>query len=130
VLSGQRNRCAATDSANRGRHHHQLGRSHDGCRPQVGHWLVGGDGAVRDGASSIVVTNVCLSMCRSIRTPRLFSRSGPAGCSSAARSTARLTAGGSGTRTTFLPLPRTRRDPVPVLLAEVVDVRGDRLEDL
>jgi hypothetical protein len=46
----------------------------------------------------------------------------------AARSTARQTAGGSGTRTTLPPLPHAQ-DPVAVLLAQVVDVRADRLED-
>jgi len=87
-------------------------------------------------ASSMVVTKVCRSMCgcirgnrtpasaatcrsrrvaacRSMRTPRPFSSSGPIDRSPAARSTARLTAGGSGTRTTLPPLPRTRRTRWP-----------------
>jgi hypothetical protein len=77
--------------------------------------------------SSMVVTNVCLSMCgcirgsrtpaavgrwrsrrvaawRCIRAPRVLRRIGPESRPSTARSTARLTAGGSGTRATLLSL--------------------------
>jgi hypothetical protein len=45
---------------------------------------------------------------RSIRAPRLLSRIGPRVRASVARSMARPTAGGSGTRTTLVPLPHTR----------------------
>jgi hypothetical protein len=41
---------------------------------------------------------------------------------------ARPTAGGSGTRTTLVPLPHTQ-DPVAVLLAEIGDVRASGFED-
>ena len=46
-----------------------------------------------------------------------------------ARSMARPTAGGSGTRAILSPLPWTREDAVAVYLAEVVDVGAGGLED-
>ena len=49
-----------------------------------------------------------VAACRSIRAPRVFSRIGPRSRRPAARSMARPTAGGSGTRTTLVPLPHTR----------------------
>ena len=42
---------------------------------------------------------------------------------------ARPTAGGSGIRASLVPLPSTRKDPVAVFLAEVVDGRTAGLED-
>ncbi len=91
-------------------------------------------------ASSMVVTKVWRSMCgcilgmrtpaaraswrgrrvaawRSIRPPARLSRIGPATRSATARSMARPTAGGSGTRTTLPPLPHTRSHG-PVHLVE------------
>src|ERR1700733_10950473 len=88
-------------------------------------------------ASSMVVTNVCLSICgcglviripeasasrrrrrvaacRSMRTPRL--------------SMARPTAGGSGISATLVPLPDTQH-PVAVLLAKVGDICAGGFED-
>jgi hypothetical protein len=55
--------------------------------------------------------------------------SGPSVRSSTARSIARPTAGGNGTRTILVPLPTTSSTPVAVLLAEVGDVGGAGLED-
>jgi hypothetical protein len=54
-----------------------------------------------------------VAQCRSIRVPREVSRIGPAVRLSTARSMARPTAGGSGTRTTLPPLPCTRRTRWP-----------------
>jgi hypothetical protein len=107
---------------------------HRGARVGVS----GGDLDIRRStpASSMVVTNVCRSMCgcalairtpatlarcrrrrvaawRSIRVPRLLSRIGPPVRTPIARSIARPTAGGSGTRTTLVPLPHTRRTRWP-----------------
>src|SRR5437868_8251567 len=65
---------------------------------------------------------------RSIRAPRRLSRIGPLVRAPVARSIARPTAGGSGTKTTLLPLPHTQH-PVTVLLAEIGDVRAGGLED-
>jgi hypothetical protein len=48
-----------------------------------------------------------VAACRSIRAPRVFSRIGPRIRAPTARSMARATAGGSGTRTTLVPLPHT-----------------------
>jgi hypothetical protein len=50
-----------------------------------------------------------VAACRSIRAPRVFSRIGPRTMEATARSMARPTAGGSGTRTILVPLPHTRR---------------------
>jgi energy-coupling factor transporter ATP-binding protein EcfA2 len=47
-----------------------------------------------------------VAACRSIRVPRLWSRIGPLAWPAVARSMARPTAGGSGTRTILVPLPR------------------------
>src|SRR5262245_47471663 len=66
---------------------------------------------------------------RSIRAPRLLSRIGPPARSLIAWSMALPTAGGSGIRTTLVPLPHTRSTPVAVLFAEVGDVRAGGLED-
>src|SRR5690348_4897885 len=63
---------------------------------------------------------------RSIREPQVFSRIGPRSREPTARSMARPTAGGSGTRTTSVPLPHTRRTRWLVFLAEIGDVRGGR----
>jgi len=49
--------------------------------------------------------------------------------SSTARSSARPTAGGSGTSTTLSPLPRTFSNPMAVVLAEIGDVGTIGLED-
>jgi len=46
-----------------------------------------------------------------------------------ARPTERATAGGSGIKTTFVPLADHAQDAVAVLLAEVGDVQGAGLED-
>jgi Arc/MetJ family transcription regulator len=54
-----------------------------------------------------------VAACRSIRAPRLLSRIGPRARLSVARSMARPAAGGSGTRTTLVPLPHTRRTRWP-----------------
>jgi hypothetical protein len=61
---------------------------------------------------------------RSIRRPVRFRSSGPVGRSSAARSTARATAGGSGTSTTFSPPAANPEDAVAVFFAEVGDDRA------
>ena len=50
-----------------------------------------------------------VAACRSIRVPRLLSRTGPCMRDPVAWSMARPAAGGSGTRTTLVPLPHTRR---------------------
>ncbi len=66
-----------------------------------------------------------MAACRSIRAPRRWSRIGPAVRSPMAASRARPTAGGSGVRTVFSPLPTTRRtrwpcsSPRSVMLAPV-----------
>src|SRR3954470_18823514 len=102
-------------------------------------------------ASSMVVTKVCRSMCgcirgsvtpacsasrrsrrvaqcRSLPVPGGVNKIGPVVRSSMDRSRARLTAGGSGTRTTLSPFPDPEH-PVAVFFAEVVDVGSGGLED-
>jgi hypothetical protein len=69
-----------------------------------------------------------VAACRSILAPQVFSRTGPRARAPAARSRARPTAGGSGTRTILVPLPHPQ-DPVAMLLSEVGDVRSGGLED-
>jgi hypothetical protein len=59
---------------------------------------------------------------------RLLSRIGPRVRVPAARSMARLTAGGSGTRTTLLPAAYAQH-PVAVFFAQVGDVRSAGFED-
>ena len=66
---------------------------------------------------------------RSIRTPRLLSRIGPPPRPSVARSMARPTAGGSGTRTTLPPLPQIRSTRVAVFFAKITDVGAGGFED-
>jgi len=61
--------------------------------------------------------------------PRVFSRIGPRSRNPIARSRARPTAGGSGTKTTFGALTAHPQHPVAVLLAEIGDVRAGGLED-
>src|ERR1700733_2533167 len=102
-------------------------------------------------ASSMVVTNVCLSICgcglviripeasasrrrrrvaacRSMRTPRLLRRMGPLARPPTALSMARPTAGGSGISATLVPLPHTQH-PVAVLFAKVGDICAGGFED-
>jgi hypothetical protein len=65
----------------------------------------------------------------SMRTPRVLRRIGPSLRSPTARSMARLTAGGSGVRTTLPPLPAHPQYSVAVLFAEVVDAGAAGYED-
>ena len=65
---------------------------------------------------------------QSIRVLRRLSRIGPLARSAVARSMARPTAGGSGTKTTLVPLPHPQ-DPVAVFLAQVGDVGAGGFED-
>ena len=66
---------------------------------------------------------------RSIRAPRLLSRIGPLARSAVARSMARPAAGGSGTRTTLVPLPHTRSTRMVVFFADVGDAGAGGFED-
>ena len=70
-----------------------------------------------------------MAACRSIPLPRVFSSSGPCLLSAMARSTARPTDGGSGTWTTRLPLPITRRTRWPCSSTQVEMFGLVRLED-
>jgi hypothetical protein len=63
--------------------------------------------------SRVRVPTRLVAACRSIREVRALRSIGPSSRSSTARSIARATAGGRGTRTTLPPLPRTLRTRWP-----------------
>jgi hypothetical protein len=62
---------------------------------------------IRIPAASVRCLSRPLAACRSIRSPSVLHRIGPFSRLSTARSIARATAGGNGTRTTLPPFPRT-----------------------
>jgi hypothetical protein len=70
-----------------------------------------------------------VAACRSIRRPMVLPRIGPVCRSLTARSMARLTAGGSGMRTTLAPFPAHAEDAVAVFLAEVGNAGAAGFED-
>lgn len=65
-----------------------------------------------------------LAASQSMRAPRVLRRIGPAVRPSTARSIARATAGGSGTRTTLPPLPRTRSTRWSAIAARSTSPQG------
>ena len=67
-----------------------------------------------------------MAACRSMRTPRLFSRSGPLGARAVDGTADR---GWQRNQDDLAALASHPKDPMPVFLAQVVDVGADGLED-